>query len=485
MKKYTAYSAAAATALLLLCSCGIIAFPDTSGLRFFPEAENEILSPGQDIRVSFPFAPDRESAENILTVRDAAGNLPGIFSWRDNSLVFVPEPPLLPGVRYVFSFSGVFLDRRGREYEHHHLAPFFCVFRNERAPFLISASPPPGGPLGGNGEIRLLFSRDIDTVSFGEGFTLSPRRAWDLSWREGSREAVIRPREGWENLVLYTLSFGGAIKDTAGAVLASCPDILYLVQDDTACPAVLCVGAAANNPEEGFPSLGEGLPGVLAGRDAIRIVFSEAMDRDTTRDAVRLSPDPGGTWFWTDDRVLVFIPETEYEAGTAYTLEIGGSAEDLGGNRLHPWGPLSFTARTAFLDAAVELAGDGIVLAGPDFLHSGQLTVNLPPPFFRDYTFIVDFSGGVFAGDREKLSAMEGFTVSCVFPPAAPSPVPSNWAWTGDRRLTATFSGFSPGTAEKDYYYLLTLRGGPGGIRAGDGAVLRRDLSRLLKTGIP
>jgi hypothetical protein len=245
------------------------------------------------------------------------------------------------------------------------------------------------------------------------------------------------------------------------------------------------VDAALNDPDAGYPPLGSGLSGVLAHRDAIRIVFSEAMDRDKTREAVRLSPQPGGPWFWLDDWVLLFLPETGYEAGKSYTLEIGDSAEDRGGNRLPPWGPLSFIARAAFLEAAVELAGDGTVLSGPDFSASEPRIVNLSPPFFRDYTFVVDFSGGVFAADREKLSAMEGFTVSCVFPPAAPSPVPAGWSWTGAGRFSVTFSGFTPGSAGKEYYYLLTLKGGPGGIRAGEGAVLRQDLSQLLRTGVP
>lgn len=476
---------AAGTLMICLAACGLVEFPDGSGLRFFPDGENEILEAGQPVWVSFPFSPDRESAERILAVADFAGNLPGACRWEENTLSFHPETPLAPGGRYVFIFDGLFKDRRGREYEHHRRVPFFSVFRNTRAPYLVSASPAPGGLLGGDEEIRLRFSRDLDKVSFEEGFTLNPRRPWDLFWEDGSRTAVVRPREGWENLAVHTLSFDTKIKDPTGAALAPGRPLLYLVQDDTERPRVLEAAAAVNDPDTDYPSLGSGLTGTLSRRDAIRIEFSEAMARDKTREAVRLSPRPGGLWFWRNDRVLLFLPEAEYEAGKTYSLEIGDSGEDLRGNRLLPWGPVYFTPRTAFLEARVELAGDGIVLVGPDMSSSEARGINLSPPFFRDYTFIVTFSGGSFDTDKEKLSAMEGFSLSCIFPPAAPSPVPTGWSWTGNGRFSTTFSGFLPASPGRDYYYLLTLKGGSGGARAGSGAVLERHLSQLLKTEEP
>ena len=423
--------------------------------------------------MSFGFPVDRESAEGLLAVKDFAGAVPGRRLWEGDTLRFVPEPPLKPGCRYIFSFSGVFRNRRGAEIEYHHIVPFFHERRDDTGLHLVSLEPASGTFVSPDREILLCFSRSVDPVSFELYFRLNPSREHTVEWRDDFRTAGIRAVEGWENLTLYTLSFGGLLDEGR--------NLVFLVQEDVESPRVAAVEAALDDGSFLFPPAGD-VRDSLTHRDAIRITFSEAMDGRKTRDAVSLDPYTPGDWFWLDGMTLIFRPESGYIAGRPYSLSVGSSAEDAHGNGLAYFPPVSFIPDIALLDVSVEFAGDGIVLA------SGELSPSLPrditlTPAGSDYTFIITFTGGLFETNDEKLSAHEGIGISCVFPPAAPSPVPTGRSWTGDRRLSITWTGFSPGTDGREFYYLLTLRGGPDGVRTGEGNILPAGLEQLIRTG--
>jgi len=463
-------------------SCGLAQLPDPGGTRCFPSADGAVLEAGETVGVSFDFPVHRRSAEELLSVRDYRGPLEGRLSWDGGSLRFAPEPDYVPGRRYIFSFSGTFRDEKGSMREHRHCVSFHYAAVREKGAGLVSASPPPGSILSGDGEILLEFSSPMDPVSFLTGLSVEPKTPFASRWDGEGRSLRISPEKGWKNLSSLTLVFGDELADREGFPSAPRGPLLYFVQGDTEPPRLISVEAALNDPEALFPPVGGDLSHCLAFRDALRLTFSEAMKPQETRDAVSLAPEPPGSWHWLDRRTLIFRPQTGYRAGQTYTLTLGPQAEDLAGNRLAPVAPLSFVPRIELLTATLELAGDGLFLSDGEFSASEPRLISPPPPRWTDYTFIIRFHGGRFETREEKLAAQRGIVLRRLFPPSTPDPHPVGWSWPSPDRVSVTFSGFRPSPAAGGNHYLLHLRGGPEGISTGDGNMFPRSREQLLMT---
>lgn len=67
---------------------------------------------------------------------------------------------------------------------------------------------------------------------------------------------------------------------------------------------------------------------------AIKIYFSEKMDKTSTEAAFSIDPQIEGVLTWEGEDVLVFQPSKRMETGKRYTVKIASSAMDLAGNRL-------------------------------------------------------------------------------------------------------------------------------------------------------
>jgi len=463
-----------------LGSCRLWELRDPSGIQTYPSEPNSVIC--EKIWVSFPCSPDRSHAEALFSVKDSLGSVPGRFQWEGNTLYFLPEPPLKPGTRYVLSFNGTYRDTKGKSYEEYRTVPFFYQYQSESAPSIRSILPSRGEIVSAKTEIEITFDREMDPPSFEKGFSLSPPTPHEVHWTDTNRTVRISPRQAWQDRTLYTLSFGEGIVDRRGMPIASTPSTTFLVQEDTGLPYVRSVEAALNDGET-FPPLGSDLEGLLRHRDPIRITFSEAMDQKKTRQAVRITPSLPGTWTWLEDRTLLFLPATGWERGVHYTLEVGAAAEDTSGNRILPFTPLTFHPHIEPLTVEILLVNDGVLFDGESCSPTRSRTLSLSPPTWSDYTLLFTFRGGSFPTDKEKLSVQKGIQLSCIFPPSSPSPIPQGYSWVGDTQLSISYTGLYPSTAQEEYLYLLTLKGGEGGIRTSEGNDLPKEFVQLLITG--
>ena len=463
-------------------SCRLWELRDPSGIETYPAEADTVVSDTDTIRVSFPFSPDHASVEAIFSVKDFMGTVSGRFHWEGNTLRFFPEPELKPGLRYVLSISGTVRDAEGRPYEVYCNVPFFYQYRAESAPHVVSVDPSRGEIISGTTGIQISFNREMDPSSFEKGLSLSPNTPYELQWTEPTHRVLISPRERWQDRTLYTLSFGEGIVDRKGMPLSPPLPTSFLVQEDTTRPYVLSVEVALDDGAS-FPALGPDLNTLLRYRDPIRITFSEPMDRGKTRSAVQILPSLPGTRTWLDDRVLLFIPSAGWETGVTYTLLVGNDAIDQAGNRLLPFTPFTFSPRIEPLAVEILLVEDGILLTEDACSPTQSRTLSLFPPSWSDYTFRFTFRGGSFLTDEEKLSAQRGIALSCIFPPSSPSPIPQGYSWVGGNQLSITYTGLAPSTDTEQYFYLLTLKAGAGGIRTSEGNSLRKDILQLFVTG--
>jgi hypothetical protein len=480
--------AAAVAAPLFILACGLIDFPPSLGMSFFPDRENQVLAGSQEPSILFESPVDRGSVEAIFSVRDAAGAVSGCCRWEGQRVSFHAEPQLVPGRRYEACFSGSFQDAAGREHDAAHHLPFFYGSATEAAPWVVSTWPEHGAVVGPRSSLQVRFSEPVEPASIGRGLILRPDTARHTSWQEGGRELVIEPDDRWENHRLYSLRLGEEVTDTAGIPLCRPLQLTFLVQEDLLCPQVLSVLPAFNRPDLLFPESGATLAEGPGSRDALRIAFSEPMDQEATREAFTLSPPVPGSLCWVDALTLVFAPSSPYTVNVQYVLSFTGEAADLAGNGLAGFLPLGFAAAVEPLDVTVELVNDGALIGPGEFSTSSPRLIHLQDTGGSyDYDLVLQFSLAAFDSDAEKLSALRAVELSALFPAAGVgNPEMLSCSWSGDSRLSLTFTGLTPSSVEpglqktRTVYYLLLVRGGPGGVATEEGSRLPEDVEQLL-----
>jgi hypothetical protein len=475
--------------LVLICgvwlsavSCSLFYFPDTAAVVTFPEQDNQVLEETQCPRVLFPFAVEQTSVEAIFTVRDFHGGVPGSYQWEGSTVSFHAEPDLIRGARYVLCLQGVFRDAGGVECSIDRLVPFYLGSAGKPAPYVVWSAPATGQTTSPDTEIVIAFSADMDPLTLAPALVLSPDCDLEERWEEGTSRLVLSPRPSWQNLTVYTLELGARLRDLTGTPLQREAQIVFLVQEDITSPTVLSVRPAFNDAQGLYPETGADLEGGVACRDALRVSFSEAMDRSSTAGAFTLTPPVTGSLAWLDDATLVFCPLTGYAAGTTYLLSFGSAAADAAGNPLAGLREMSFTPAVQTISVTTELVYDAVRIA-PGEYSTGLAREIRTSVVHGEYALVFEFAGARFDADSEKAAVQECIRLACLFPPAGVLDArPVGYSWTGDDRLSVTFAGLEVSTAAQSYYYLLSLRGGETGIRSDEGGLLEEDLEQLLLT---
>jgi hypothetical protein len=432
--------------------------------------------------VVFPFAVERISVEAIFTVRDFGGSVPGSYQWDGNTVSFHAEPPLMRGCRYVLCLQGVFRDASGTESAIDRLVPFYWVAAAQPAPYVVWTAPASGQIMPPDGEIIIGFSENMDPLSLAPALVVSPDCDLEERWEEGTTRLVLSPRTSWENLTAYTLCLGTELCDLTGRPLCREAEILFLVQEDVTCPTVLSIHPAFNDAQALYPETGADFAGGVTGDDALRIGFSEAMDRPSTAGAFSLTPPVAGSLVWLDDLTLVFCPLAPYAAGTTYLLCFGPTAADAAGNSLAGLREMAFTPAVQPVSVTTVLVYDAVRIEPGDYSTAVAREIRTSA-VHGEYELVFEFAGANFDADSEKAAVQESIRLACLFPPAgALDTRPVGYSWTGGERLSVTFSGLEVSTPAQSYYYLLSLRGGETGIRSEEGGMLEADLEQLLVT---
>ena len=129
---------------------------------------------------------------------------------------------------------------------------------------------------------------------------------------------------------------------------------------------------------------------------------------------------------------------------------------------------------------------DGIRLDPGDYSTATALEIQ-PYPIVStaDYEFLFRFFGSLFETNSEKYSVQEAISLVCVFPDSGVShPVATGYSWMGNTVLSVTYSELQPSTLNQTVYYMLRIRGGPGGIDSDEGSRLAEDLEQLLLSAV-
>jgi len=471
----------------LLISCGLlIDIPNEAGISYCPETVNQVLSEQELPHICFTFTVNRYSVEALFSVKDASGELPGMFHWEDQMVFFQPQTELIPGRRYLFSFVGTYHDLQGVEYSAHTIVPFYYKRRDEAAPYVLSSDPTSGHTIDAQDAIRIRFSETIDPSSLTRGISIQPDTAVTMGWENGATELVLAPQENWTYYQCYTIRINKDLRDNAGVPLAETRELVFWVQGDIESPRVLAVEPACNLPAELYPATGLGIDEPVGLKDVLRIRFSEAMDAGSTADALILIPSVTTERVWIDGASLVVIPTVGFAAGREYLLDFGAQAADPAGNAIEMPQPIRFVTVAGAITVTTELVQDGIQLGPGDYSTASAVEIQpYPISSSADYELLFRFTGAEFDSNTEKYTVQESISLLCIFPDSGVAdPVATGYSWMGDLTLSVTYSQLQPSTATQKVYYLLRIRGAMDGIATDEGYRLQQDLEQLLVTSV-
>jgi hypothetical protein len=473
--------------LTVLISCGLlIDFPEDPQIGYWPETANQILQEGELPHICFDFPVDKYSVESLMCIREASGAVSGFHYWEDTTVFFQPQPELIPGRRYVLSFDGIYYDLEGGEHQGYRVVPFYYVQLGGSAPYVVSVDPAPGEFIDGNATIRIAFSEPIDPSSLERGIVIQPDTPVRKELESGGAELLLTAREGWEECRCCRICLTDGLTDEAGFPLVDSLELVYWIQEDIVSPRVVLVEPGLNNPSQLYPATGYGLKEAVGLNEVLRIRFSEEMDTAVTADALSLQPTIPTERYWIDGSCLVVVPADTFEADTEYLLDFSDSASDRAGNAISLPEPIRFVTIAGEIEVSTEFIQDAVKLGPGEYSTASALEIRpYPVSSSADYELLIHFTGTRFDSNAEKYAAQEAISLVCIFPDiGVANPVATGYSWMAEQVLGVTYSELEPSSADQRVYYLLRIRGGPGGLSTDDGHRLAQDLEQLLVTAV-
>ncbi|HOV63428.1 MAG TPA: Ig-like domain-containing protein [Spirochaetia bacterium] len=465
-------------AVLLAGSCRLI---DPSGpvvVRTSPSSDNQILKEGEGIWIEFPDDIERDTAEDLISVQSSTENLLGRVEWDGYRARFIPDEPLTPGRRYIFSCIGEVSFSSGKKGNLQIAIPFFSLL-GRTEPFSVQAvSPERGCSIMPDTPVKLSFSAPLDPASIVSGIEWYPGVSCSPSLDDSGRIVTLLPEDGWENFSVLTIRVTEKLLRSDGVPFPRVESIAYSVSTAHDAVAVSRVRPALKSWELGFPSLSDEMS-ELKSTDALRISFTTAMDREETYDAANISPSLPGKFIWEGESELIFVPDGNFAVGTEYLLEVKSTACSASGRTMDSDYSLRFFSYTPFLELLTldGLQEDGFPLSPPfDQSNPVPISVGESP---HVYSFILNFSSS-FTHDAEKLKATQCIELTPLFPAGASFPSLRGTSWPTDRILLLTYENLRKPETGEESYYLLQFHGGPAGISTSEGSYLKEDIGLFL-----
>lgn len=467
-------------------SCGLVSLGDID-IATWPETKDQVLAAGEELWVEFSIMPDKADAESLVSISGGDTGIELDFRWEGMRMYVIPLPELPPGLRFVFSFSGVLHCPDGRHFDAHRVLPFFAG--SSEGPFsLLSVSPEDGADASDRTALSFTFNRALNTETFKKGFQISPNTAYGVEFSNENTTAEVIPEESWGHHLSYVWDFSRNVKDSLGVPLAFAVSGGFIVQEDKTPPEILSLYPVFFSGGLWLP-----LPG-LGKKDSLLLEFSEDPDMDSLLSAFSIEPSVNGTFRRVGLGNIVFTPEDEFIMDTDYTVRITRELADLADNHL----TLEFAAplRPDIPEqeiSEIRLMDDSM----------GTTTVIVTPSGFRSPVPVEIYLGGVSdlylvveitfleayeEPYREALCRRIG--LKAFFPPALSDPSLVSGIWNARNTvLTLEYEGFEKSEAANPpalpvaltKLYKLIIPGGKALSENQNGSYLRDDVWVLMR----
>ncbi len=255
--------------------------------------------------------PDRLVVPGLLPAFRTDPPVSGSVVWIDPAtLLFRPDQPLRPGVRYTCSLSPDLTDQSGTPLGRAYSWSFTTL-----APTVLSVSPSPNARQVALREpLRIVFSHPVDRQELEGALSVTPPMPGTLEdavLPDGTQVVTYTPTAEWQAGVVYTIALPEKTAD--GSPLLVKP---YQWSFMTA-PKPALIGR--------FPGEGQLLPP----GGSVRLIFSTPIDADALRDNLRVEPPVANLRVVTNDGEARI--DAQLQAATLYTITIPAALSDRAG----------------------------------------------------------------------------------------------------------------------------------------------------------
>lgn len=449
----------------------------------FPSERNQIVA-GRltPLYIAFPVMPDIIAAEKSIAVSGPSGNVQGEFSWSDSTCSFIPSQPWEPAVTYYFRVNGNIPMTDGRMAKLNINVRFY-VDRADPGPRVLSFTPVSGAVTSvfkdQDARIQLVFSEAMDRDKTEKAFTLRPAVEFDFAWNPESTELTCVPKSNLQPCVFYTWNLSVTATSADGAALRREETGSFYTTLDTTPPELLELRPASLN-NGAWELVPGGTSATFEYDNAIAFVFSEEVSEESLVSALKIEPSLQGHTEKISQNTFVFIPTRPLPPQAAYTAILSTALTDASGLHLVSETKTAFSVQTPFL-AITSIEAGYLALSALTPLNDRQVyqvAIGNGP----DFEFSVKITFSEFFDIAASIDAANRINLSGYFPSDAGAGLGlKSVSWPLGNSLLLEFSGLKKSTADKTYYYKLTIPGGSAGIVNGYGSWFEKDLVIFLE----
>ncbi|MDC7226719.1 MAG: Ig-like domain-containing protein [Spirochaetales bacterium] len=474
--------------MLLLTGCGII---DITGpvITTYPSEINTVVGHDQPLTASFSEAVDQIAFEDIYGVEGPAGQLEGDFEWDGLEVVFSPLEALSPGAKYRLKIDGIIKTINGGQYAKYVDIPFYYQ-TDEFPPVLLDYQPMDCEFVDTKQNIRLEFSKTVDTDSLKKAFSLSPADDFIIDWDEDNTTAVIKPETEWQNLQFYSWQLSTELLDTLGISAVEEKKGSFLVQCDSTPPEIISIHPAECNNDGSFFVRSSAGPDELNLGEHLAIIFSEAINFDSLTKNFSLTPSPDGyLLLLTPETVLYYIDE-DISPGENFDAVIRKGLEDGFGNASTSDWKLNFTPDIRPIEIegiSIEDSGGIFITADENDYNSGSALNTAGVEYIGPDSlhFIVTLSEVYTEAELNARLAFESdISLTVIFPPGTGAPKLFSTEWETNRRLRLIYKALVTSTAEESIFYRFKIQNGDRASANISGSYLTESIEIILPAAL-
>ena len=464
---------------ILLCviiniSCGFI---DLRQIRFYiePGAADSIL-PHSDSPVIIHFDTEmiKKDTEGIMQISSDSGTVRGDKFWKEKALCFVPVSGWTAGVRYTLSLNGTVRSTDGRDLRVEEYVSFYAINKNS-PPVLESFSPLNGDSVSANNVIfEFCFSRSMDRLSVESALSLDGIGSKIFEWSADNLVLKVIPEKSLSPWIVYNWNIKESAKSIDGVPLLRSYQGFFKTDIDNTLPRVLNIFPVVYEDGRWYPT-GACIETGLGIGQGIAVEFNKKMGESALR-SIRFEPSLAGRVEFLSETCIVYIFSKTPEPLT-YTLIISGDTKDNEGLKTGSDYKIYFTPDIPVLKI-ISLSTSGIINNTVPQSNTVQQSGTALPVYIDPAAgyLNISFHFSLMFSHEEKKNAPQRITLNPFFPRTIAPAAVQFVSWISDDRLFMRWEGLSCGGENAPHYYILTIPGGKGGIKADQDIYMEEDI---------